>query len=92
MAVKPPSKLFIDSAALIALFNKSDRHHQEAVEYYNSLTKATKLYKTLLVVSETYTWFRYHLNYAVSAEFLEVINPFRVFGLAEIALPRSRDG
>lgn len=72
--VKPPFKLFIDSAALIALFNKNDQYHDTAFEYYNSLTKATKLFTTLLVVSETYTWFRYHLSYTVAVEFLDVIN------------------
>jgi predicted nucleic acid-binding protein len=64
----------VDSAALIALFNKNDQYHKEALEYYSLLTKTTKLVTTLLVISETYTWFRYHANYNLAFDFLEVIN------------------
>ena len=73
MAVKLPSKLFIDSAALIAVFNKNDQHHKTATDYYGTLTKSTSLITTLLVVSETYTWFRYHLNHKIAIDFLDVV-------------------
>jgi len=73
MVARPPSKLFIDSAALIAIFSKNDQYHDIAVDYYSSLTKKTILITTLLVISETYTWFRYHVNYRTAIEFLDVI-------------------
>jgi len=73
MVARLPSKLFVDSAALIALFSKNDQYHDVAVEYYSSLTKKTILITTLLVISETYTWFRYHLSYKTAIEFLDVI-------------------
>jgi len=73
MVASPPSKLFLDSAALIALFSENDQYHDIAVEYYSSLTKKTILFTTLLVISETYTWFRYHVNYRTAIEFLDVI-------------------
>lgn len=73
MAGKPPSKLFIDASGFIALCDKNDAHHEEAAAFYASLTKDTRLFTTLLVVSETYTWLRYHVGYPASRLFLDVV-------------------
>jgi len=74
MAVKNPYKLFIDSGAFIASMDKKDPFHQEAQLFYTSLKRNTNLITSLLVVSETYTWLRYHANYHVSARFLDIID------------------
>lgn len=74
MAGKPPAKLFIDIGAFIALCDRNDAYHREAVALYTSLTKETSLFTTLLVVSETYTWLRYRVGYFAASLFLEVIS------------------
>lgn len=76
MAGKPPSKLFADASGFIALCDKNDAHHEEAAAFYASLTEDTRLFTTLLVISETYTWLRYHVGYGYPAGhlFLDVVN------------------
>lgn len=74
MAATVPSKLFIDSSAFIALFFQDDVHHEPASSYYGGLTRFTRLFTTIFVVSETYTWLRYHVAFSEAAEFLDVID------------------
>jgi len=73
MAGKLPARLFVDTGAFIALCDRNDVYHREAVAFYTSLTKETRLFTTLLVVSETYTWLRYRVGYSAASLFLEVI-------------------
>lgn len=74
MEGKPLSKLFIDASGFIALSDKNDTYHEGAAAFYASLTKDTKLLTTLLVISETYTWLRYHVGYPAGRLFLDVVN------------------
>ncbi|MGB9885634.1 MAG: type II toxin-antitoxin system VapC family toxin [Moorellales bacterium] len=93
MAGRLPAKLFIDTGAFIALCDRNDVYHREAIAFYTSLTKETRLFTTLLVVSETYTWLRYRVGYSAASLFLEVIKD-AVLGewlSAETLLHRFRD-
>lgn len=87
MAVKNPYKLFIDSGAFIAIMNKKDPFHQEARLFYTSLKRNTNVLTSLLVVSETYTWLRYHANYHLAACFLDIINKAEKAEFLKIILP-----
>lgn len=62
--------VFVDTTAFYALADKSDKNHNDAVEYYNLLSAQTVvLLTTNYVVSETYTLIRIRLghNAAVTA-------------------------
>ena len=62
--------VFVDTTAFYALADKSDKNHNNAVEYYNLLSAQTVvLLTTNYVVSETYTLIRMRLghNAAVTA-------------------------
>jgi hypothetical protein len=73
MAATSPSRLFVDSSAFIALICRDDSAHSRALSYYKSLNAATRLCTTILVVSETYAWLRYHVGFSVAARFLRSV-------------------
>lgn len=73
MEAKDPSKLFIDTGAFIALIIEEDNLHEIAKTYYQSLRKSILLYTSILVVSETYTWLRYHYGFQPASQFLDII-------------------
>jgi predicted nucleic acid-binding protein len=50
--------IFVDTSALIALVDRSDRHHGEAGRILSSLPPATRQVTTNLVLAETVTYFR----------------------------------
>jgi len=50
--------IFVDTSAVIALVDKSDRHHAEAREIAAALPPRTRLVTTDLVLAEAATWFR----------------------------------
>jgi len=83
----PPCRLFIDTAAFVALFSKKDRNHSTAHDYYASLRKKDQLFTTLLVVSETYTWFRYHAGFRAGGDFLDVIDRAVATGWLNVVYP-----
>lgn len=56
-------KIFVDTGFYIALANKGDERHQEAVEAWRVLPERTKFVTSDLVVSETYTRLLYDLGY-----------------------------
>ena len=63
----------MDSSAFIALICDDEPLHSAALAYYNACLPSPKLATTLLVVSETYTWLRYHVNYATAMAFLRSV-------------------
>lgn len=68
-----PSRLFVDSSVFIALICDDEPLHSAVLAYYDSCHPRTRLMTTLLVVSETYTWLRYHVNHAVAMAFLQSV-------------------
>ena len=74
MEAKNLSKLFIDTGAFIALICQDDNLHNTATIFYQSLRKSTLLITSILVISETYTWLRYHKGSRPAAIFLKILN------------------
>ncbi|RJQ26568.1 MAG: PIN domain-containing protein [Peptococcaceae bacterium] len=81
------NKLFVDTGAFIALIDENDPLHQKASAFYTSLTKRTRLLTTLLVVSETYTWLRYHAGYNHAVRYLGIIEKAEKTGSLKVIIP-----
>jgi predicted nucleic acid-binding protein len=61
---------FVDTSALIALTDRRDTYHQEAVAVQKQFRAAnTRLVTSTYVISETITWLRYNLGHAVAVDF-----------------------
>ncbi|MEW6174021.1 MAG: hypothetical protein AB1510_13345, partial [Bacillota bacterium] len=67
-----PSKIFVDSGGFTALVYKSDLQHKKATQFYESVKQRAVFYTTNMVISETYTWLRYHVSHTVAVKFLDV--------------------
>lgn len=70
-------RVFVDTSAWIDLMNRNERHHADAVAFHKSLVPMTLRITTWGIVSETFTWIRYHVGsreasrWLVSKELLE---------------------
>lgn len=87
MGVKDLYRLFIDTGAFIALVDERDPLHQETRTFYTSLTKGASLLTSLMVVSETYTWLRYHAGSNLAIRFLEIIEKAEKAGSLKVIIP-----
>lgn len=67
------NKAFIDTSAWIALLNKDEISHEEAVKIYKQKLKGYHLYTSNMVVGETYTWLRRKAGPGLSLQFLESV-------------------
>lgn len=66
--------IFVDSGAWIALSDRRDQHHDDAIIIYATLKQQnTRFLTTDYVIDETATWLRYRVNYLVAVEFLDLI-------------------
>ncbi|MEW6770995.1 MAG: PIN domain-containing protein [Bacillota bacterium] len=66
------SKICVDSGGFIALVYKSDLQHKKATQFYERVKQKAVFYTTNMVISETYTWLRYHVSHTVAVKFLDV--------------------
>lgn len=74
MTISICKKLFVDAGAWIAMANKKDRQHQAARVFYSTLPQSVELYTSYSVISEAFTWLRYHLGYQVAFKFINAID------------------
>lgn len=66
--------LFVDTGAWYALADRSDQHHNEAVEIYPKLLSSYQPLKTTnLIIAETYILIRRGIGYQEAIAFLENI-------------------
>ena len=66
--------IFLDTGAWIAILNRRDQHHQEAVTIYNMLQhQQARLLTTDYVIDETITRLRYDTNHSLAIMFLDHI-------------------
>lgn len=66
-------KLFVDSAAFIALADEGDSLHDRARRFASSLTASTQLFTSDLVVAESFSNLQYHLGGEPARTFLRAI-------------------
>jgi len=67
--------IFVDTGAWVALADKDDRHHDEAVSIFPSLLKTCKgLITSNLVVAESYILILKGLGHNAAVAFLEKVN------------------
>lgn len=79
-------RVFVDTGAFIALIDERDPLHELAQNFYTSLDKRTNLITSLMIISETYTWLRYHAPYDLAARFIDVIERSEKVGALKIIL------
>ncbi|MCL6561057.1 MAG: hypothetical protein K6U74_20170 [Firmicutes bacterium] len=66
-------RLFIDTAAFIAMAWSKDKNHERAVNFISRVNNAVIQITTSFIVSEIYTFLRYKVNYYTAMRFLESI-------------------
>ena len=64
--------VFIDSGAFGAAFFRSDRHHESIRSLFMRLPK--RCFTSVLIVSETYSWFLHKMDEESARTFLEFID------------------
>lgn len=78
--------IFIDTGAWIALLNRRDQHHHDAVAAFNDLRqRQDRLLTTDYVIDETITRLRYDTNHALAVLFLNRIELLVETGILTIA-------
>ena len=80
-------RVFIDTSAWIDLMNSNERHHTAAVNFHKSLTPMTLRITTWGIVSETYTWIRYHIGYREASRWLTLKDSFEDQGFLQVVCP-----
>lgn len=66
------NKLFIDTGAFIAITMEKDQDHNAAVNYLKEVLKNhTIQITTNLILSETYTFLRYHAHFELALQFIK---------------------
>jgi len=77
--------VFIDSGAFVAALFRSDRHHAAVRLLFLALPR--KSFTSVLVVSETYSWFLHKLDEESARDFLAFVDALR--GLVVLDAPAS---
>jgi len=68
-------KIFIDTTAWVALENKRDIYHQEALRFRDEITMAHyRLYTSNYVLDESYTLLLLNVGYARTTAFMDAIH------------------
>ena len=80
-------KVFVDTSAWIDLMNKKERHHAAAIEFHKSLPSMTLRITSWGIVSETYTWIRYHIGSREASRWLALKESLEQQGLLQIVFP-----
>jgi len=80
-------RVFIDTSAWIDLMNSNERHHTAAVNFHKSLTPMTLRITTWGIVSETYTWIRYHIGYREASRWLTLKDSLEDQGFLQVVCP-----
>ncbi len=82
--------VFIDTSAWIDLMNKKERHHAEAITFHRSLAPMTFRITTWGIVSETFTWIRYHIGSREALRWLTLKESLEHQGFLQVVFPDSQ--
>lgn len=78
--------IFVDTGGWIAILNRRDQHHQDAVTIFNTLQQQQmRLLTTDYVIDETVTRLRYDTNHSIAVMFLTRIELLVETGVLTIA-------
>lgn len=79
--------VFIDTSAWIDLMNKKERHHVAAITFQRSLAPMTFRITTWGIVSETFTWIRYHIGSREALRWLILKESLEHQGFLQVVFP-----
>lgn len=80
-------RVFVDSSAWIDLMNKKEQHHAAAVAFHKSLDPMTLRITTWGIVSETFTWIRYHIGHREATRWLVLKETLEHQGFLQVVFP-----
>ncbi len=83
-------RVFIDTSAWIDLMNSNERHHSAAVTFHKSLAPMTLRITSWGIVSETFTWIRYHIGAREASRWLTVKETMENQGFLQVIYPDSQ--
>jgi predicted nucleic acid-binding protein len=83
-------RVFIDTSAWIDLMNSKERHHAAAVTFHKSLSPMTLRITSWGIVSETFTWIRYHIGYREAVRWLSLKDSLENQGFLQMVYPDSQ--
>jgi uncharacterized protein len=83
-------RVFIDTSAWIDLMNSNERHHTAAVTFHKSLAPMTLRITSWGIVSETFTWIRYHIGNREASRWLTVKDAMENQGFLQVVYPDSQ--
>ena len=83
-------RVFIDTSAWIDLMNSNERQHTAAVTFHKSLGPMTLRITSWGVVSETFTWIRYHVGDKEALRWLTLKDSLEHQGFLQVVYPDSQ--
>jgi predicted nucleic acid-binding protein len=82
-------QIFVDTSAWIALIDKNERYYHDSVAFHKSLNPMVLRITSWGVVSETFTWIRYHTGHRDAIRWLSLKDELENQGFLQIAFPDS---
>src|SRR5258708_38882649 len=83
-------RVFMDTSAWIDRMNSHERHHAAAVAFHKSLDPMKLRITTWGIVSETFTWIRYHIGYREASRWLSLKDALENQGFLQVVYPDSQ--
>ena len=84
--------IFVDTAAFLAMENRRDAHHEEAIAYRRAcLKKGKQLVTSDYVLDESYTIIRMRAGHATAVQFGEALRASRLLRIEHITLETVED-
>jgi uncharacterized protein len=83
-------RVFVDTSAWLALVNRDERRHGVAVAWQRSLTRGALWVTSWGIISETYTWLRYHTGYRSAERWLHEEAGLTERGILEVVYPTAQ--
>ena len=80
-------RILVDTSAWIALMNRKDRLHERAAAFHREYGTSVRRVTTWGIVSETYTWLRYHIGHEAGQHWLQTQASLQSTGFLEVIYP-----
>ena len=83
-------RIFVDTSAWIALMNSNEVHHAASVSFHKSLAPMSLHVTSWGIVSETFTWIRYHIGGREATRWLSIKDSMENQGFLQVVYPDSQ--